>query len=43
VIRFGITLTPAVGTSYHFGGTYANQICFPLPAAERLNNPLIGS
>ncbi len=43
VIRFGITLTPAVGTSYHFGGTYASQICFPLPAAERLNNPLIGS
>lgn len=42
VIRYGITLTPAVGTAYHFGGTYANQICFPLPSAERLNNPLIG-
>ena len=42
VIRFGITLTPAAGTSYHFGGTYGNQICLPLPAAERLNNPLIG-
>ena len=43
VIRYGITLTPAVGSTYQFGGTYGNQICFPLPAAERLNNPLIGS
>jgi hypothetical protein len=43
VIRFGIVLTPAAGTPYHFGGTYGNQICLPLPSAERLNNPLIGS
>ena len=43
LIRFGITPQPAAGTPYHFGGTYANQICLPLPAAERLNNPLIGS
>jgi hypothetical protein len=43
VIRYGITLAPAVGTPHHFGGLYENQICFPLPAAERLNNPLIGS
>ena len=43
VIRFGITLTPAVGSPYHFGGVYGSQICLPLPAAERLNNPLIGS
>ena len=43
VIRFGITLSPATGTLHHFGGAYGNQICFPLPAAERLNNPLIGS
>jgi hypothetical protein len=42
VIRFGITLTPAAGSPYHFGGTYGNQICLPLPMAERLNNPLIG-
>jgi starch-binding outer membrane protein, SusD/RagB family len=42
VIRYGITLTPAAGTPYHFGGTYGNQICLPLPAAERLNNPKIG-
>lgn len=43
VIRYSIPLTPAAGTPYHFGGgTYQNQICFPLPAAERQNNPLIG-
>lgn len=42
--RFNITLTPATGTPYHFGGgNYGSQICFPLPAAERLNNPKIGS
>lgn len=43
VIRFGIALAPVAGTAHHFGGTYGNQLCFPLPAAERLNNPLIGS
>ena len=42
IIRYGIVLQPAAGTPYHFGGTYGNQICFPLPAAEKLNNPLIG-
>ncbi|MDQ3697502.1 MAG: RagB/SusD family nutrient uptake outer membrane protein [Gemmatimonadota bacterium] len=42
VIRYDIELTPAAGTPYHFGGTYGTQICLPLPAAERLNNPLIG-
>jgi hypothetical protein len=42
VIRYNITLTPAAGAAYHFGGTYASQICLPLPSAERLNNPLIG-
>ena len=42
VIRYGIVLQPAAGTPYHFGGTYGNQICFPLPSAEKLNNPLIG-
>lgn len=42
VIRYGIALTPAAGSPYHFGGTYGTQICLPLPAAERLNNPLIG-
>ncbi len=43
IIRYSIQLSPAAGTPHHFGGTYGNQICFPLPAAERLNNPLIGS
>lgn len=43
VIRYNITLAPAAGTAYHFGGTYGNQVCLPLPAAERNNNPLIGS
>ena len=43
IIRYTIPLSPAAGTPHHFGGAYGNQICFPLPAAERLNNPLIGS
>jgi hypothetical protein len=43
IIRYGITLTPSTGTNYHFGGgAYGNQICFPLPASEKQNNPLIG-
>ncbi len=42
VLRFGITLSPAANSTYHFGGTYGTQICLPLPSAERLNNPLIG-
>lgn len=42
VIRYEIALTPAPGTPYHFGGNYGDQVCFPLPSAERLNNPLIG-
>lgn len=41
-IRYSIPLQPAAGTPHHFGGTYGNQLCFPLPAAERLNNPTIG-
>ena len=40
--RFGIALSPATGTPYHFGGEYGSQVCLPLPSAERLNNPLIG-
>ena len=44
IIEYGIAPTPAAGTTYHFGGgVYGSQICYPLPAAERLNNPLIGS
>ena len=40
--RYNIALTPAAGTAYHFGGEYGNQVCLPLPSAERLNNPMIG-
>ncbi|HEU4748219.1 MAG TPA: RagB/SusD family nutrient uptake outer membrane protein [Gemmatimonadaceae bacterium] len=43
VLRYDIPIQPAAGTPYHFGGTYSTQICLPLPAVERLNNPLIGS
>lgn len=43
LIRYNLPFNPAVGTPYHFGGTYGSQRCLPLPAAERLNNPLIGS
>jgi hypothetical protein len=43
VIRYAIPLQPAAGTPHHFGGNYGNQLCFPLPAAERQNNPLIGN
>jgi hypothetical protein len=43
LIRYNVALNPAAGTAYHFGGTYSTQRCLPLPAAERLNNPLIGS
>ena len=43
LIRYNLPLDPAAGTPYHFGGTYSTQRCLPLPAAERLNNPLIGS
>jgi hypothetical protein len=43
IIRYGISPTPSAGTPYHFGGgVYGTQICFPLPASERLNNPRIG-
>lgn len=42
LIRFGIAPQPAAGTVSHFGGEYGNQLCFPLPSAERLNNPMIG-
>jgi len=43
VIRYQIALLRPAGTQASFGGVYGNQICFPLPAIERLNNPLIGS
>jgi hypothetical protein len=41
LIRYDITPVPAAGTPYHGSGTYGNQLCMPLPAVERLNNPAI--
>ena len=39
LIRYGITPQPAAGTAYHGSGVYGNQLCMPLPDAERINNP----
>jgi hypothetical protein len=40
--RYNITFTPTAGTAYPGGGgLYGTQTCFPLPDAERLNNPNI--
>jgi hypothetical protein len=45
IIRYGLALAPAAGTPFPVGdavsGVYGTQVCFPLPAAERLNNPNI--
>lgn len=40
--RYNVPLDPAAGAPYPWGGTYGPQNCFPLPDAERLNNPNIG-
>ena len=38
--QYGIPLTPAPGTIFKDGsGTYVDQVCFPVPDVERLNNP----
>ena len=39
LIRYAITPQPAAGAAYHGSGVYGNQICLPLPDAERINNP----
>lgn len=39
LIRYNLPLVPAAGTPYLQGGVYGDQRCFPLPDAERLNNP----
>ncbi len=39
--RLNLTLVPAPGTAAYHGGVYSNQICFPLPEVEYLNNPNI--
>jgi hypothetical protein len=45
VIRYGLPLFPPPGSPFPVGGTatgvYGTQVCFPLPAVERLNNPNI--
>lgn len=42
LIRYDITPQPAAGTAYHGSGVYGNQICLPLPDAEKINNPNAG-
>jgi hypothetical protein len=39
--RFNMPLVPAPGTQFYHGGVYGDQICFPLPEVEYLNNPNI--
>jgi hypothetical protein len=39
--RFNLTLIPAPGTPFPHGGVFGDQICFPLPEVEYLNNPNI--
>jgi hypothetical protein len=41
VERFVLSLTPAAGASYRFGGVYGHTVCLPLPDIERVNNPNI--
>jgi hypothetical protein len=40
--RYGLPLVPAPGSPFKDGGTYLDETCFPLPDAERRNNPNIG-
>jgi hypothetical protein len=43
IIRYGLPLFPAVGAPFPVGasisGVFGTQVCFPLPAVERNNNP----
>jgi hypothetical protein len=42
MIRYDLPLFPAPGTPFPVaGGVFGDQVCFPLPAVERLNNPNI--
>jgi hypothetical protein len=40
--RLNLPLLPAPGTPYRKGGTYGNNVCFPLPDVEVRNNPNVG-
>lgn len=46
IIRYGLSLYPAPGAPFPVGGAvsgvFGTQVCFPLPTAERNNNPNIG-
>jgi hypothetical protein len=37
--RLDLTLVPAPGGLYRFGGVYGNTVCLPLPDVERAANP----
>lgn len=39
--RFSLPLLPVPGSPFYHGGVYSDQICFPLPEVEYLNNPNI--
>ncbi len=39
--RLNLPLVPAPGTPAYHGGVFSDQICFPLPEVEYLNNPNI--
>jgi hypothetical protein len=45
IIRYGLPLDPAAGEPFPAGGAvsgeFGTQVCFPLPAVERNNNPNI--
>lgn len=41
LIRYDLPLDPAPGETFHRGGTFGSQLCFPLPDVERNNNPNI--
>lgn len=41
--RFGLTLSPAPGALDAGNQAYGDQVCFPLPDVERVNNPNIGT
>lgn len=41
IIRYGLPLFPAAGTPFYLGGEFGTQVCYPLPAVERDNNPNI--
>ncbi len=39
LVRFSKTPNPPAGTTFNGGGTYASQLCLPLPDVEKNNNP----